>query len=339
MSTQRTIVSIRLFFFLTCLVGSWLVCFSIPEWDSYQGLALFMGASLGGLVILVDIFLKGFSLRGLTALSFGLGMGLLVAFLIDMSPLFENGDEAFLFLIRLALYLICMYLGTVVALRGKDEFNFVIPYVRFAPQEVEATSVLLDTSALIDGRIVKLVESRFICGTIVIPQFVLNELHQVADSSDGVRKEKGRRGLDYLNRLRSIPWADIKIHDSDVEKAEAVDSKLLFLAKSMQAKLLTLDYNLARLAEFQGVVWLNLNDLHHALAPEVRVGDEIPVELVKPGKDANQAVGYLPDGSMMVVNEGKEHIGKKILAEVISILPSAGGKMVFAKVLRAYTNE
>jgi len=339
MSTNRTIFSVRIFFFITCIIGSWLVCFSIPEWDRYQGLALFMGASLGGLVILVDIFLKGFSLRGLTAISFGMGMGLLIAYLLDTSPLFENGDEAYLFLVRLALYLICMYLGTVVALRGKDEFNLVIPYVRFAPQEVESTSILLDTSALIDGRIVKLVESRFICGSVVIPQFVLNELQGVADSSDSTRKEKGRRGLDHLNKLRRIPWAEIKIHDSEVDKEEAVDSKLLFLAKSMQAKLLTLDYNLARLAEFQGIVWLNLNDLHNALAPEVRVGDEIPVELVKPGKDAQQAVGYMSDGSMMVVNDGKDYIGSKILAEVISILPSSGGKMVFAKVLRSIEEE
>lgn len=330
---NKTIFIVRLFFFSICVLGSWLVCYSVKEWDDYQLLAVGMGTLLGFLVILVDIFLKGFSLRGLTALSFGLGMGALIAFLIDISPLFENGDPAILFLVRLALYVIFMYLGTVVALRGKDEFNLVIPYIRFTPESTETSLILVDTSALIDGRIVKLCKSRFITNGLVIPQFVLDELQRVADSKDPQRKEKGRQGLDYLNQLRALPYVEIKIHESDVNERAAVDAKLIFLAKTLRAKLLTLDYNLSQLAEFQGVTWLNLNDLYQALAPEVRVGDVLGIELVKSGKDEGQAVGYLPDGSMMVVNDGREHIGSRVNVKIISILPSAGGKMVFAEVL------
>lgn len=329
---KKTIFIIRIFFFLVCVLGSWLVCFTVKEWDHYQLLAIGIGMMLGALVILVDIFLKGFSLRGLTALSFGLGIGALIAFLIDISPLFENGDPAILFLVRLGLYVIFMYLGTVVALRGKDEFNVVIPYIRFSPESVDSSTILVDTSALIDGRIVKLCESKFITNGLVIPQFVLDELQRVADSSDKQRKEKGRKGLDYLNKLKALPFVDIKIHESDVSQRTAVDAKLIFLAKALKAKLLTLDYNLAQLAEFQGVTWLNLNDLYKALAPQINVGDVTFIELVKTGKDEGQAVGYLPDGSMMVVNDGKKFVGQRASVKVLSILPSAGGKMVFAEI-------
>ena len=313
-------------------MGSWLVCFTVKEWDQFQLLAIGIGCMLGSLVILVDVFLKGFSLRGLTALSFGLGMGAIIAFLIDISPLFEHGDPAVLFLVRLALYVIFMYLGTVVALRGKDEFNVVIPYIRFSPESVDSSLILVDTSALIDGRLVKLCETKFITNGFVIPQFVLDELQRVADSSDKQRKEKGRQGLDYLNQLHALPFLDIKIHDSEVTQRTAVDAKLVFLAKTLKAKLLTLDYNLAQLAEFQGVTWLNLNELYQSLAPQVNVGDVAFIELVKSGKDEGQAVGYLPDGSMMVVNNGRKHVGTNVSVKVISILPSAGGKMVFAEI-------
>jgi uncharacterized protein YacL len=292
---------------------------------------------LGGLVILVDLLLEGFSLRGLTALSFGLLMGAMIAFLIDISPLFENGDPAILYLVRLALYVIFMYLGTVVALRGQDEFNLVIPYIRFSPEAVESSLILLDTSALIDGRIVKLCETKFITTGIIIPRFVLDELQRVADSSDNARKEKGRQGLDYLNQLKSLPFLEIKIHESEVSERTAVDAKLVFLAKTLKAKLLTLDFNLAQLAEFQGVAWLNLNELYQSLVPETHVGDISTIELVKPGKDKGQAVGYLPDGSMMVVNDAQDHIGQKVNVKIISILPSAGGKMVFAEIFEQGT--
>ena len=164
----------------------------------------------------------------------------------------------------------------------------------------------------------------------MIPRFVLDELQAIADSSDLIRKEKGRKGLDVLNRIRKMKHIDLRIHESDVPRAEAVDSKLVFLAEAMKAKLLTTDYNLAKLAEFHGVEWLNITSLVKALNQEVSVGTRVSVELVRPGKDPGQAIGYLPDGSMLVVNEGRSQIGKEIRVEVDSVVPSSGGKMVFA---------
>lgn len=329
----KTLLTIRIFFFLLCMAASFLVCYAVKDWDEYQVRAILIGGGIGALVVLVDIFLKGFSLRGLTALTFGLFVGWLMAFFISTSPLFEQGDPQTLFLSRLALYLIVMYLATVIALRGKDEFNLVIPYMRFVPHNVETPLAVIDTSALIDGRIEAICRSGFFSYALVIPRFVLDELHLIADSNEPTKQERGRRGLEVLNRLREIEHLDIRIHESDVEGRQNVDAKLIFLAQSMRAKILTTDYNLARMAEFQNVGWLNINALTKALVPELSIGQTLEVELVKQGKESNQAVGFLGDGSMVVVNDAHDYIGTAVAIEVQSILPSAGGKMVFGKVI------
>ncbi len=329
----KTIVILRIFFFLICVTGSYLVCYSIPDWDQYRMLAVFIGASIGVLVILIDVFLKGFSLRGLTALTFGSFVAWLFALFISNSPLFENGDPQILFLVRLALFVILMYLGAVIALRGRDEFNLVIPYVRFEPHGVDVPLVVLDTSILIDGRIIGICESKFMGYALVIPRFVLDELQRIADSSDIQRQTKGRKGLEVLNRLRKMEHLDLRIHESDVSKRQNVDAKLVFLAQSMNAKIMTTDFNLAQMAEFHTIDWLNINALAKSLNPDFNIGEIFDVELVKEGKEPGQAVGFLNDGSMVVVNDGIDLIGQAVRIEVQSILPSAGGKMVFAKAL------
>lgn len=328
---NKNLLVIRVLFMLLCGAGSWLLTYSIKEWDEYRLLAVVTGFLIGAFVILIDIFLKGFSLRGLTAVTFGLGVGALVALLIGTSPLFEEGDPQIVHLSRLALFVICSYLGAVIALRGKDEFNLVIPYVRFVPHGVDVPLVVVDTSALIDGRIVKICQSQFLSSALVIPRFVLNELQRIADSSDPVRKAKGRRGLQVLNRLKQTPYVEIRIQEVDVGRNEEVDGKLIFLASSLKAKLMTTDYNLAKLAEFHGIVWLNVNDLVRALAPELVVGEQIVVSLVKEGREAGQGVGFLSDGSMVVVSDGARYVGEEVPAEIINVLPSGAGKMVFAR--------
>ena len=339
---NKTLLPIRLVFFLLCGAGGWLVCYTIQEWDAYRARAALIGLLIGALVILVDILLKGFSLRGLSAITFGLAVGALVAFIISVSPLLvyedlKYGDPQIVYLVRLALFLICSYLGAVIALRGKDEFNLVIPYVRFVPHEVDVPLVVVDTSALIDGRVAKICEAGFINAALVIPRFVLEELQRVADSADPLRQTRGRRGLEVLNELRHIKHLDLRIHESEVSKRQDVDAKLVFLAQSMRAKLLTTDYNLAKMAEFHGVQWLNLNLLGKAMRQELTVGDSLEVDLVKLGKEEGQAVGFLEDGSMVVVNAARAHIGKRVTAEVASVLPSAGGEMVFARFLGEVT--
>jgi uncharacterized protein YacL len=330
---NRTLLPIRLVFIALCAVAGGLVCLTSPQWDRFQPMAISIGFLLGVLVVLTDVLLRGFSLRGLSAVSFGLAVGLLVAYMVHVSPLLAEGDPQVLFLVRLGLFLIIPYLCTVIALRGKDEFNLVIPYVRFVPHEVDVPLVVVDTSALIDGRMAKVCEAGFLSVALVIPRFVLDELHAVADSSDPHKQARGRRGIDTLNLLRKIKNVDIRTPESDVAKKQDVDAKLVFLAQSMRAKLLTTDFNLAKMAEFHGVHWLNLNVLAKALRPDLIIGEQLEVELVKPGKDEGQAVGYLEDGSMVVVGNARTLIGRQVHVEITSVLPSAGGKMIFARLV------
>jgi uncharacterized protein YacL len=334
---NKTLLPIRIVFVLLCTAAGWLVCYTVREWDSYRVTAALVGFFIGALVVLVDVMLKGFSLRGLSALTFGIAVGSLIAYMVATSPLFAEGDPEMIFLARLALFLICAYLGTVIALRGKDEFNLVIPYVRFVPHEVDVPLVVVDTSVLIDGRIARVCETGFLSAALVIPRFVLNEIQSIADSTDPLRQARGRRGLDVLNALRAIKNLDIRVTESEATKREDIDAKLVFLAVSMRAKLLTTDFNLAKMAEFQGVQWLNLNKLAKSLQPELMIGERLELELVKPGKEDGQAVGYLSDGSMVVVTGGRPHIGQHVSAEIISLLPTGAGKMIFARL--AESNE
>lgn len=343
---DKTLLPIRLVFIAICAWGGWLVSFTIFGGESKialqgggeiaRGWVVTGGFLVGVLVVLVDIMLKGFSLRGLSAITFGIAVGLLLAFMVSRSPIFEGGgpdslDPSTVYIARVALFIICPYLAAVIALRGKDEFNLVIPYVRFVPHEVDVPLVVVDTSVLIDGRIARVCESGFMSSALVIPRFVLNELRVVADSSDPTKQARGRRGLEVLNDLRRIKNIDIRIMESEVAKRDEVDAKLVFLAQSMRAKLLTTDYNLAKMAEFHGVPWLNLNSLAKSLRPELMLGERLEVDLVKPGKEEGQAIGFIEDGSMVVVNNGRAHIGRRVQAEIVSVLPTAGGKMIFAR--------
>jgi uncharacterized protein YacL len=329
---KQTFLVLRIFFFLLCICGSWVVAYVNQEMN--PSWVVFVGACIGLLVILIDIYIKGFSLSGFTALTFGLAVGSLLSHLISSSPLFEpieNGEfQETVFLIRLVLTVGMMYLGAVIALRGRDEFYLVIPYVRFSPQSQQQPITLVDTSALIDGRLVAICKAKWLTHGLVIPSFVLQELHFIADSIDSKRRERGRRGLRNLNELKALNL-DIRIHEMDLGEREKVDEKLILLASSMKARLLTTDYNLAQLAEFRGVDWLNLNELSHALTPPVEIGSVFSVDLIREGKELGQAIGYLRDGSMVVVNQGKNHIGRRVEVEIISVIPSSAGKMFFAE--------
>ncbi|RME67502.1 MAG: twitching motility protein PilT [Verrucomicrobia bacterium] len=328
---SRTLLIIRIVFVAVCAFAGWLVCLTIREWDPYQFLAALIGLCLGLLTVLVDVLLRGFSLRGLSAVTFGIAVGSLIAWMVGASPLLEYGDPQIIFLVRLALFIILSYLGTVIALRGRDEFQLVIPYVKFVPHEVDVPLVVVDTSALIDGRIVPICESRFLSAGLVIPQFVVRELQTIADSADPRRQARGRKGLETLNALRRLEHVDLRVVESEVGQGATPEDKLIFLAQTMKAKLLTTDYALAQRAEFQGVPWLNINTLARALRPELQTGERFSVELVKPGREPRQAVGYLADGSMVVVEEADRRIGESVEVEITGILPSAGGKMYFAR--------
>lgn len=331
---RRTLWPIRAVFIVLCTIAGFLVCYASPDWQDHKTQGTVMGFLIGCLVLLTDVLLKGFSLRGLSAVTFGLAIGSLIAYLVGNSPLFAGGDPQYIYITQLALYLIVTYLCTVIALRGKDEFNLVIPYVRFEPQDVERSQVVVDTSALIDGRLVKVYEAGFLSGVLVIPSFVLDELQSVAASPDPQRQARGRKGLEILGQLRKLKNLEIQTPSSDVAKPHDADAKLVFLARSLKAKLLTTDYGVAKLAEFHGVPWLNLNFLQRALRSELTPGEMLEIELVKPGKEEGQAVGYLEDGSMVVVSNARSRIGSRVLAEIMTVLPSAGGRMVFGRLAK-----
>src|SRR4029077_5163957 len=218
------------------------------------------------LLIAVDEMLKGFSLRAFSATTFGLLLGTVVAMLIDRSGLFENSDDTMRWLIRLSLFLSFGYIGIILAMRSnKEDFSLIIPYVRFAPQNHPDNLLLLDTSVIIDGRIADLIEANFIEGLIVVPRFVLKELQQVADSNDPIKRARGRRGLEMLNRIQRNTRNEVKIHDGDFPDDQEVDSKLIRLARNLGAKLFTNDYNLGKIAELQSVIYVNLHELAKSL--------------------------------------------------------------------------
>lgn len=300
---------------------------------------LLTGFGLGGLLIGLDHILKGFSLRAFSAATFGLFLGTLMAWMVDQSGLFiwvEENDIKTRWLVRLGLFLGFSYLGMILAMRSnKEDFSLIIPFVRFKAQNQPENLILLDTSIVIDGRISHLIESRFIEGIVVIPQFVLQELQSIADSRDPVKRARGRCGLDMLNGLQQNPNLEIKIHEADVPEEKGVDAKLIRLAQTLGAKLYTNDHNLGHVAELQGVPHVNLFELAQALKPVILPGDILKLRLVREGREKAQAVGYLPEGTMVVVNHAQHLLGHDTEVRVQSLLQTGAGIIIFAELKAA----
>jgi uncharacterized protein YacL len=325
---------IRILFLSLCTAGGLAVSQVRPEYLSHPVLGAVVGFGFGWLMIAIDEMLKGFSLRAFSATTFGLLLGTMVALLIDHSRLFGAPDDTNLHrqIVRMALFVGFGYIGMVLAMRSnKEDFSLIIPYVRFAPQNKPDNLLLLDTSVIIDGRIADLIESNFIEGLIVVPRFVLRELQQIADSSDPIKRARGRRGLEMLNRIQRNPRNEVKIHDGDFPEETEVDAKLVRLARNLGAKLYTNDYNLGKIAELQRVNYVNLHDLAKSLRVILLPGEVISLRLVREGKDKGQGVGYLPDGTMVVVNNGQTAIGQQVEAKVQTLHQTGAGVIVFAE--------
>jgi len=325
---------IRILFLAMCMTAGYAISQVRPESVGTFGgvLGLAIGFGFGGLLIAVDEMLKGFSLRAFSATTFGLFLGSAVAFLIDQSGLFKHADEETRWLIRLGLFLGFSYIGIVLAMRSnKEDFSLIIPYVRFAPQNKPDNLLLLDTSVIIDGRIADLIESKVLEGLIVVPRFVLKELQQIGDSNDPIRRARGRRGLEMLNRLQRNTVAEVKIHDGDFPDETEVDAKLVRLARNLGAKLFTNDYNLGKIAELQSVRYVNIHDVSKALKTVLLPGETLSLRIAREGKDKGQGVGYLNDGTMVVVNQGQSHIGQQVEVQVQSLLQTGAGIIVFAE--------
>jgi uncharacterized protein YacL len=233
--------------------------------------------------------------------------------------------------LQMALIIVFCYLGMVIAMRGKDEFNLIVPYVKFTRQDKRDDILILDTSVIIDGRIADICQTKFLEGRFVIPRFVLKELQQIADSQDSLKRNRGRRGLDILHKIQKDTHVDVTIHEEDFPDIKDVDAKLVKLAKVLSGKVLTNDFNLNKIASLQGVDVLNINDLATALRPVVLPGEELDVRITKEGKEYNQGVAYLDDGTMVVVDNTRHMIGQTIGVVVTSVLQTSAGRMIFAK--------
>jgi len=325
-----TILALRIVFLLLCVLGSWAIGQMHDTWAQHPIVAVLIGIVSGSIVVGIDRVLKGFSLRGLSAATFGLFIGWTISYFVGNSVLFSFIDSEPKLIAQIILYCVCSYLGMVIALRGSDEFNLVIPYVRFRREDKPERLVIIDTNVVIDGRIQDVCATGFLNAVLIVPRFVLTELQYIADATEETRRARGRRGLEVLKQLQKNPHVEVKIHEDDVAAIKEVDGKLVQLAKMLNAEIVTNDYNLNRIAELQRVKVLNLHELAKALRPVVLPGEKLSVKLVKEGRESDQAVAYLDDGTMIVVNRARRHIGQEIDVVIDSVLQTSAGRMAFA---------
>lgn len=289
----------------------------------------------------IECEIQRFSINDIVLSSIGLIIGLIIAYLIS-PPIYNINIPIIGGFVPIIVYMVLAYLGINIPYKKRDDiYNFV----RNSRRDNKADKIfssdkgndsrtypkILDTSVIIDGRILDICKTKFIEGPLVIPEFVLEELQHIADSSDSLKRTRGRRGLDILNEIQKNLDIEVIIHDKKFEEEKEVDSKLLKLTKELEGKILTNDYNLNKVAEVQGITVLNINDLANAVKPVVLPGEEMDVEVVKDGKEANQGLAYLDDGTMIVVEGGRKHIGHGIKVIVTSVLQTSAGRMIFAK--------
>jgi uncharacterized protein YacL len=299
--------------------------------EAWSGLAI--GIVLGLVIVLIDRLLKGVSLRLFSSATFGLLLGLIFANLLMASQILKYQSETVQWAARLSIYAIFGYLGMMLAMRSsRDEFSLIIPYVRFTRETTQHEPLVIDTNIIIDGRIADLCATGFLSRSLIVPRFILDELQLLADSHDPGKRERGRRGLEILNELQRARDIELTIHESSTADVDlGTDARLVVAAKVLKARLLTNDHALAQIARLQQVPVLNLADLARALRPSLAAGDELDLHLVKEGRESHQAVGYLPDGTMIVVNHARPHVGKTRKVVVGSALQTAAGRLIFAE--------
>ena len=319
------------FVVISALLGSQIIGIQAgwPLW-----LRLLLGAAMGGMLVLVEATIHRIgrvSVRGFSAAVFGLLFGLIMAKLVSGAIELIPFDVGTMSIIRVGLTWAFCYLGMAMALRGRDEFNVIIPYVRLTRHDRGEDACLVDTSAIIDGRLLDLCKTRFLEGRLIVPRFVLKELQTVADSSEAIKRSRGRRGLEVLGQLRQLDTVDVRIHEEELPGVLDADAKLVKLAQILDARIITNDYNLNKVAEFQNVSVLNVNELAQALRPLVLPGETLDIKPIKEGKEHHQAVAYLDDGTMVVVENGRALIGQSIRGMVTSVLQTAAGRMVFVR--------
>jgi len=318
---------------------------SAPEISGEPGrtnfyVILFSTIGLGAVAFLVDIFTPKKSLAALAGVFFGLLVGIFISW--ALSPVLYMINEIYYLglsdvaiqAIRWIMGICICYLVISIVMRTKDDVRFVVPYVEFAKQTKGIRPLVLDTSAIIDGRIADLYQSKLFDAPMIVPRFVLNELQLIADSADKLRRNRGRRGLDILKRMQSSSALDVEIDDTvlaEVEQVKGVDQKLMVFTKHCNGRLATTDYNLSKVAQVREVDVVNINDLANSLKAIALPGEIMEVKILKPGEEAEQGIGYLADGTMVVVEGARNKIGRELVISVTSSLQTSAGKMIFGK--------
>jgi uncharacterized protein YacL len=334
MSTAALLNVIRMFFLL--LAGFIGAIVAMGEATQIWWFGAIIGLGFASILIVLDIMLRLLTFRSFSHGTFGLLIGFLCAWLVTRIGIFEAGwGQQFPLagsIFNLAMFLGFGFIGVMLALRSKrEEFSLIIPYVRFRQDALQDLPTLLDTNIIIDGRIPGICEAGFLGGARVVPRFVLEELQKMADSPDDVKRSRGRRGLDTLNALKAGGKTEVTVRDETFESGLTFDAKMVQLADLMDARILTNDANLGKVARLKGISVINLNELSLALKPIVSPGDELALELVKEGRDDHQAVGYLPDGTMIVVNHAKRHLGTQQQVIVAGAVQTSAGRLIFAE--------
>ena len=330
-------------------IGASLASSQVDGLSTPTRIGVFLFFLLGSVsVITADIYIRVKRIDLVSSLYFGLLVGLFLTYIVGLAltPLFENiaalpdTETGFFMNPKIFQSVIMSFIGVAICYvcisflwQTKDDFRFVIPYIEFSKDVKGLKPFVLDTSVVIDGRIADIVETGVIDSQLVMPRFVLAELQGIADSSDKMRRARGRRGLDVLNRLRNNGRVDFKVYDRELPEMEGqpVDMKLLLLARHLNGKVVTGDFNLNKIAKLQNVPVINLNEIANSLKPVFLPGETVTIKIVKHGEGQGQGVGYLDDGTMIVVEDGRNHIGKKVEITVTSMLQTSAGRMVFGK--------
>ncbi|MDK1031077.1 MAG: PIN domain-containing protein [Planctomycetia bacterium] len=329
------LLSIRLLFILVMAsVGFSMAAASGQEGFTLYYLLGFIAAAIA--VIIFDTLYRRKDISLVSAVFFGLVVGFVVSLLfglvVDLTPWIESPELKKA--VKIGIAAISSYVAISFIMQTRDDFRFVIPYIEFAKQTKGGRPLLLDTSIIIDGRIADISETRIIDSPLVVPRFILQELQSIADSPDKLKRNRGRRGLDMLNRLQASDKVDVTIDDTHVAETrdkDDVDQMLIAVAPKLGARIMTTDFNLAKVAQLRGIDVININDLANALKPIVLHGESMQVKVLRPGDEENQGVGYLDDGTMIVVENGLPFLGKDITLIVTSIIQTSAGRMIFGR--------
>jgi uncharacterized protein YacL len=294
--------------------------------------------AIGLFVVLLDVVSKNKQITTISAIFFGLLMGFFLAslFWLALEPIITQFlDWGGVQWARLLVTLVSCYFCVSILIQTKEEFRFIIPYVEFSKQVKGPRSLVLDTSVIIDGRIADICDTGIIDTKLIVPRFVLQELQSIADSGDKIKRNRGRRGLDVLKRMQTNSKVDLQIHEAnlpELREVHKVDERLVVMAKAVGGRVVTNDFNLNKIAQLQGVEVINLNEMANALKLVALPGENLPVRIVKQGDQVGQGVGYLDDGTMVVVEQGRQAIGQEVTITVTSVLQTPAGRMIFGRI-------